>query len=1019
MFGRSGGLVPQGDTGPGAIRRAATDDTVGAVGMAGETRPLVDTGDDPGPDLSTCDQEPIHRPGSIQPHGCLLVVDPVMGRIVAASANVGEASGPGWAPGPVAGSMLADRIAGRGGMVGAVSPVASPAVSPGAASAGLPEAQSLRPPIGLPLDRVLAPESADLVRRSARTPDYPHLIDPLPVRSWNNHPWDAVVHRTDQGLIIELWPAAADPGATVGMDPGAAAGPGRAKPGDRHPASRTDPGGVFGRLPFAIGHVARADSLADLCHRAAWTVADLTGFDRVMVYRFTESWDGEVVGEARDATMPSYMGQRFPATDIPAQARALYARNLVRLIPDITYTPVPLMTSRGGDPPLDMTYCNLRSVSPIHLQYLRNMAVRASFSVSLVVDGRLWGLVACHHQMPRPLSLTVIGACQVFAETVAQQVMRLENRTREAHRIRTQDVMDGLRAALDRRSDLGDAVAESLGQIMDLFQAEAAIISVDGRQRAASGPLPGAPVLVEPGLGVRIADHPVPGVHLPPTLRPDFVGQVVIPLSSQGDRDFLVLGRREADRAIAWAGRPDKDVEHTADGALRINPRQSFALWREQVRGHSLPFSALDDEAARTLHLFLSERCSDLRRRQVEQALHESRTRLRDLAECSSDWFWETDSRGRLVTVSDRLGGLGDLHPGELVGRGLPGLLDDGGESGLVGLLPDQQESQTAPLSEARELRRALARGHAFHGLTVPLRLVGRGQWWVRLSGVPRFSPDGLLLGFRGTGTDVSTLKRLQDERTRAQRLESLGRMASGIAHEVNNVLQPVLTMSHYAARRLDDRAFVLSALDDIEKGCLRAREIVRSMLTFACQTPARREPLAIGPALERAIAFAAKGLPRLEVVTDLEETPARVMGNETELSQILINLFSNAADAMGLGDHATGAGGTDSRTGIVARGGVPGGRVWIGLRHLVGVGRVHITIRDEGPGMSRDIQARIFDPFFTTKPEGWGTGMGLAVVHGLVEAWGGSIGVESAPGEGTCFDISLPEIKALAAEHE
>ncbi|GEO81083.1 histidine kinase [Pararhodospirillum oryzae] len=791
--------------------------------------------------------------------------------------------------------------------------------------------------LGEALGSVLEAEDARRCLERARANEPPFLIDPLVVRDRQGRVFEALAHRAGRRVVVELFET---PPRPLGED-------------------------VLGRLTVALGQVARVATLEALCAHAARTLADLTGYDRVMIHRFTEAWDGDVVAEVCRGGMASFLGRRFPGLGHAPEARARLERLSVRAIPDVGYRPQRL---EGRGSRVDLGGCLLRGVSPGLRAALEALGARASLAVAIVVEGRLWGMVVCHHGEPRPLPPSIMGAAQVFTEMVGQQIVRLDSEARAHSRARVSAVMEGVAGRLAEGAGMAEALRAALPDLRALFGAGAAVLSLDGRQASADGPLDGAPVEVDPAQKVLVSERVPEGVVLPPALARGFAGVVLLPLSDAPDKDFMVLGREEASCLIRW-------VDPRGRQAL---PPAGLEAWDEEVRGCSRPFTALDEEAAVALQLFLAERLGEVRRREAEDALEESQLRLRHLAECSSDWFWETDAQGRLTTVSDLLKGLGDLRAAELIGHPLTLLLgapDDPGEG-----------------SEVEDIESALARGHAFHGLTALLRVAGRGQWWVRLSGVPLLGAAGELLGFRGTGTNVTPLKALQEERLRAQRLEALGRMASGIAHEINNVLQPMLTMSYYAGKRVEDTAFVRQALADIEESGLRAREIVRAILAFARQAPSRRQPLTIARDLGRAIEFARKGLPQLRVFTDIEETSVQVLANETELSQIVLNLLANANDAM------------DGR-----------GIVHVGLRTQPDVGRVRITVRDEGPGMDLDIRDRIFDPFFTTKPEGRGTGMGLAVVHGLVEAWGGTIGVESAPGMGTIFWISLPVTTATA----
>ena len=148
----------------------------------------------------------------------------------------------------------------------------------------------------------------------------------------------------------------------------------------------------------------------------------ITGFDRVMIYKFDPEWNGEVIAEAKAEDIGSYINHRFPASDIPSQARRLYALNSIRYIPTVDYRPAGLLGTADLAEPLDMSFSVLRSVSPIHLEYLKNMGVAASMSVSLLHDGRLWGLVACHHRSPRDLPYMIRQNCKLIGQAASSQV---------------------------------------------------------------------------------------------------------------------------------------------------------------------------------------------------------------------------------------------------------------------------------------------------------------------------------------------------------------------------------------------------------------------------------------------------------------------------------------------------------------------------------------------------------------------------------------------------------------------
>ena len=199
-------------------------------------------------------------------------------------------------------------------------------------------------------------------------------------------------------------------------------------------------------------------SLRALCDEVTRIFRDLTGYDRVMVYRFDDDGHGEVFAEQRRPDLEAYLGNRYPASDIPQIARRLYERNRVRVLVDVDYRPVPLEPRLSPDhrpADLDMSLCFLRSMSPIHVQYLKNMGVSATLVVSLVVGGRLWGLVACHHYAPRFLHFEIRAACDLLAEAVATRIAALESFAQAQAEI----VGAAARAAHDR----GDLSARATG----------------------------------------------------------------------------------------------------------------------------------------------------------------------------------------------------------------------------------------------------------------------------------------------------------------------------------------------------------------------------------------------------------------------------------------------------------------------------------------------------------------------------------------------------------------------------
>ena len=361
-----------------------------------------------------------------------------------------------------------------------------------------------------------------------------------------------------------------------------------------------------------IARLDQAGSLEAFLNEGARLVRGLTGFDRVMVYRFDEDGSGEVAAEACKPGIGRFKGLHYPATDIPAQARRLYKRNLLRVITDIEAEPVALVSAAERTGTLDLSLSILRSVSRIHVEYLKNMGVGASMSISIVVDDELWGLFACHHYAPLSPSFERRSVCELFAQMFA---MRLESRLRK-------ELMEFERRARDISDQLLGAVASDETLLNDpewLSNILTSAIPADGvgvwinGSLALSGTTPPrggfreiVARLQETDVGAvyatdRIASI-VPGAE---RYASDVAGMLAIPLSRTA-RDYVVLFRSEMIHSVRWGGDPHKPVEYGPNGP-RLTPRESFAEWKELVEGRSKPFTQSELRVAETLRATLIE----------------------------------------------------------------------------------------------------------------------------------------------------------------------------------------------------------------------------------------------------------------------------------------------------------------------------------------------------------------------------------------------------------------------------
>lgn len=347
----------------------------------------------------------------------------------------------------------------------------------------------------------------------------------------------------------------------------------------------------------------RKDGIEALCEEAVAAVMRETGFDKVMAYRFREDWTGEVIAEAsNDPSLDAYLGQRFPASDIPAIARDLYVRNPSRLIADVHAPTVPIV-SRDGDL-LDLTYSDLRSVSPVHLRYLENMRVRSSCSFAIVIRGELWGLIACHHSTPRALSLWSRDRTVECVKELAFALVSYET----DRKIRFIDRIDAeVETLLDRLTaapSLAAGMPANAAAILALVGATGAAL-VAGDTFVAIGDAPGENEVrniseMNVTTGLFATDHLAEVFPGYAALNAIASGALVVHAHARGPSDTaprFAWFRPEERRTIVWAGDPAKSVE-TNNGESRIAPRRSFARWTESMEGRSRPWSSQDLIAA-------------------------------------------------------------------------------------------------------------------------------------------------------------------------------------------------------------------------------------------------------------------------------------------------------------------------------------------------------------------------------------------------------------------------------------
>jgi chemotaxis family two-component system sensor kinase Cph1 len=504
-------------------------------------------------DLTTCDREPIHIPGSIQPHGVLIVADRQ--------------------------GLVTEQVAGDARSL-----------------IGMDAEQAF----GQPLSAILDADSGAFVAARLGVPStFVAPVMRLGVRSRQGSvELDLTIHATDRTVIVELEPAR---------------------------RTQTSSGDPIAQLKTLMSAVQLTASVEECCAAAAVATRAATGFDRAMVYRFLPDGSGVVAAEDAAAGLESFLGLHYPASDIPKQARELYRRNWLRAIPNIDYIAAPLRppTNRRTQRPVDMSHCDLRSVSPIHLEYLRNMGVGASLSASIVYQDQLWGMLVLHHYSPRHAPADLRIACETFAQILSLHIEAKEQAEKSVVRFDARCLREELVAELSSAADIGAVLAR--WDLERYVGASGAAVYLDGHLRL-TGETPAAGDILAMVQWLNGINRPLFATDrlssdYPPAEKFAAMasGMMSVGLSRE-PHDYVLWFRPAIGRTVRWAGDPSKPTKIDRHG-VRLTPRGSFAEWLEVTRLRSAPWSETDLEAAEALRVVLLEtvlRSLDLARRERE-----------------------------------------------------------------------------------------------------------------------------------------------------------------------------------------------------------------------------------------------------------------------------------------------------------------------------------------------------------------------------------------------------------------
>ncbi|MHA6347371.1 HWE histidine kinase domain-containing protein [Roseivivax sp. CAU 1761] len=459
-------------------------------------------------------------------------------------------------------------------------------------------------PIGQPLSRLLPDTAMRLIRDRMHQLGQSAPMTRIFGFTLGARRFDVSIHQSGRHLVLEF-----------------------------EPKTQTRDGDALAQTWPLIQRVRDAHSIEVAAQEGARALQALSGFDSVMVYQFQPDLSGRVIAQSRIGRTPNYLGLRFPASDIPAQARELYTRSLLRLIADATDPGVPILPDRAPEgTPLDLSLAITRAVSPVHLEYLRNMDVAASMSVSIMKDGVLWGLFACHHRTPRHIEFETRTTIELFAHLFSYELSRIEEASREEVEAAVHKVQTKLLRQVVQGRSFADLLPQASSALQEVLPHDGLVLHSEGRFTAV-GQTPDEDEFaalirylnrtesrIPFATDALAQDHPEAAAYLDRT-----AGILVVPVP-RDPRDYLVFCRQEQARSVDWAGEPAKAASE--DGA-RISPRKSFKAWREIVAGRSAPWTPNDFRSAELMRTMLLEvflRAADAAR--AEQARSRDRQDL-------------------------------------------------------------------------------------------------------------------------------------------------------------------------------------------------------------------------------------------------------------------------------------------------------------------------------------------------------------------------------------------------------
>lgn len=400
----------------------------------------------------------------------------------------------------------------------------------------------------------------------------------------------------------------------------------------------TDPQNTVGA---ALSQMLAAKELQTILDNTVVEIRRVINYDRVMIYKFHEDGHGEVIAEDRKEGLETWLGLHYPASDIPQQARELYKKNYTRLIANVNDVPVPILAMTNI--PADLTNSNIRAVSPVHITYLKNMGVESSFSVSIIVDDELWGLIACHNYTPRFINFRQRETAKLIGQVLSSGVGLRNQEKIHQHNLMLQSVVVEVARSLLKNNKIPDVITDCGEAILDACNASGISLYFEGVFYS-FGDVPDdddilylVEALNERDNGLLVSKNLAEDVALAQLNSSKYAGLMACKLT-ENIKDCLLIFRPEVALTVKWAGDPAKIIRFDSNGNQYISPRNSFEQWTQAVQGNAEKWSEPEIETLQEI------------RDEINFAIGRKTIELRILNEKLRDAYAELDTFAHTVS---------------------------------------------------------------------------------------------------------------------------------------------------------------------------------------------------------------------------------------------------------------------------------------------------------------------------------------------------------------------------------